>query len=307
MSKQSLKPTNLHSTITNSDDIAIVEKAEINLDMPSKAIVTFGENISGKVSSFRLATPSPQKIATTVDYPIGAASASFGSEKILEVVFGDDDREPIKNVLESPWRKIAALRIRSKSGRIYVGTGWFINRRVVITAGHCVYLHDDRGWPDSIEVIPALDGSDSAFGSYSSKNFKSNDGWVRDRNSDYDYGAIVLESPATNEIGWFSFAAPPDTYLVSNIANISGYPADRDRATKQYYHSRNIVRSSSRRIYYQIDTYGGQSGSPIWMNLGEGNRVAIGIHTTGGSTSNFGTRITEELFNNLKSWKDEHQ
>src|SRR5437879_4227660 len=47
---------------------------------------------------------------------IDAGAASFGNRKILEVVLADDDREAVKNVLENPWKKIAALRITTKKG-----------------------------------------------------------------------------------------------------------------------------------------------------------------------------------------------
>ncbi len=306
-----LTNNDLHKPVSNKGDgdkktpsRNLNETELLEAEMPK--LVTFTEPGTRVSNTAERPEPALRKIIPfpASGMPDDAAFGSFGNSKLLEVVIADDDRELVTNVLESPWKKIAALRIQAKNGKTFVGTAWFISATVLATAGHCLFMHDEGGWPLQIEVIPALNGLERPFNSAFATRFESSNGWVNDRNSDYDYGVIILDQPISESIGWFSVAAAPDEYLKSNIANISGYPIDRDRATRQYYHARNIIRASSRRIYYEIDTYGGQSGAAIWMNLGEGDRVAIGIHTTGNSTSNFGTRITEEVFNNFKTWKN---
>lgn len=305
MAKPLVLDHDLHKIVSNKGDsteAAVITPVES--DEKASAIPTYPEKAS---SASKLA--ERERFVSTiqpkpVNYLQDAAVASFGTKKTLEVVIGDDDREQVVNTLDNPWKQIAALRILARNGKTYAGTAWFISPTVLATAGHCVFMHEANGWPVSIEVIPALNGADQPFRKAITSKFESNNGWVNDRNSDFDYGVIFLDKPLDESIGYFSFAAPPDNFLVSNIANISGYPTDLDRATRQYYHARAINRASSRRLYYEIDTYGGQSGSPIWMNLGEGRRVAVGIHTTGSSTSNHGTRITEEIFKNFKTWKN---
>lgn len=300
----------LHKPISNKSSarklvVANMETAVAD-EKPAGLISTFPE-MASTVSNYdkrKRFINTISKKETEGGIIMDAIAGSVIMEKQLEIVIGDDDREQVLSTIDNPWRKIAALRIRAANGRTYVGTAWFISPTVLATAGHCVFLHEAGGWPSAIEVIPALDGDTRPYGQAMATKFESNNGWINDRNSDYDYGVIILDAPVSDDIGWFSFAAAPDEYLNSNIANISGYPADRDRATRQYYHARKITRSSSRRIYYEIDTYGGQSGAAVWMNLGENNRVVVGIHTNGGSTANFGTRITEEVFKNLLTWKN---
>lgn len=284
------------SGVLYNKEAAEEEKSEI-VTYPEKA--STDANLKARERFVTTIAPKPGS-----EYLQDAATASFGTRKMLEVVIGDDDREQVLDTRSNPWKQVAALRIKAKNGRTYAGTGWFISPVVLATAGHCVFMHEAGGWPESIEVIPALNGTERPFAAAIATKYESNNAWVNDRNSDHDYGVIILDRPLGDEIGYLAFAAPPDNFLKSNIANISGYPTDLDRATRQYYHAREITRASSRRVYYEIDTYGGQSGSPIWMNLGEGDRVAIGVHTTGSSTSNFGTRITEEIFNNFKTWKN---
>jgi len=111
---------------------------------------------------------------------IDAAVASFGESPLLEVVIGRDDRVRLKNDLikETPWRQICALRITSTTGKMYVGTAWFIGPSLLATAGHCVYLHKEGGWPASIEVLPELRGSKS-LPVIRATRFGSVAGWVR--------------------------------------------------------------------------------------------------------------------------------
>lgn len=249
-----------------------------------------------------LAERGVESVALPNAVPVDAALGAFRNMDLMEVVLGDDDRQAVSDVTDSPWRHICALRINTKSGRRYVGTGWLIGMRTVMTAGHCVYMHDEGGWAESIEVIPALNGTDRPYGTFISSEFHAVDGWTSERNSDFDYGAILLNEPIGQDAGWFAFSALGESALLSTDANISGYPQDRDHATRQYFHARKIVRASERRIYYEIDTYGGQSGSPIWLLVGD-KRVAVGVHTNGSSTSNSGTLINSEVFNNMKLWK----
>jgi glutamyl endopeptidase len=231
--------------------------------------------------------------------------ASFGSAAMLEVVLGNDDRVRVNSdsISANPWRQICALRILSQSDRLYVGTGWFIGPRTLATAGHCVFLQDDGGWAKSIEVTPARFGPNGPFGSIDTTRFSSVDGWTVQRLRDFDYGVIHLDSDEVGrQLGNFEVASFPDAVLNSVIAKISGYPADRDQAQFQYFHERPIQSVTPTRLAYDIDTFGGQSGSPIWQDTVENGLVAIGIHTTGTVSGNSGTRINDHVITNLISW-----
>ena len=60
---------------------------------------------------------------------------------------------------------------------------------------------------------------------------------------------------------------------------------------------------SNRVITYDIDTVGGQSGSPVWV-LENGQRFGVGVHTNGSASGNSATRINNEVFNHLVNWKN---
>lgn len=250
----------------------------------------------------------PSEIAEPWNFNLAlpdVAVASFGDTPLLEAVIGNDDRVKVSNSLLSsnPWRQICALGIRSQTGQRYVGTGWFIGAKTLATAGHCVYLQDDGGWAASIDVIPAKFGSSAPFGTLRATRFAAVDGWTVHSQRDFDYGVIHLESEsAGQQTGNFEVRAFSGDLLNHVSAKISGYPADREQAQFQYFHERPIQRVTTTRLFYDIDTFGGQSGSPIWEDTAEHGVVAIGIHTTGGVSSNSGTRINADVIENLISW-----
>ena len=39
-----------------------------------------------------------------------------------------------------PWRVHASLLITAADGSNWIGTGWFVSPRVLVTAGHCVFI-----------------------------------------------------------------------------------------------------------------------------------------------------------------------
>lgn len=252
--------------------------------------------------------------AVAVETLTDVAAASFGNTaaitdtRILEVVIGTDDRVRVtkERMAMNPWRQICALRIVSQTDRTFVGTGWFIAPGVLATAGHCVFLQDEGGWAKSIRVIPAKHGGDEPFGTLTSKEFASVDGWVKQRQRDFDYGVIFVDDATVGtKVGNFAVDVLGVSALKGTDAQISGYPADRDRAEFQFFHARPMLDVTDTRLVYEIDTFGGQSGSPIWQETVEGGLVAVGIHTTGGVSSNSGTRITGDIMDNLVTWVTE--
>ena len=152
-----------------------------------------------------------------------------------------------------------------------------------------------------IEVFRALDGARQPLHSATSSTFFSTAGWTAESpDPEYDYGAILVDGDDFASAGAFSFRALPDDALTAQTANLCGYPEDLDAATRAYYHGRAIEDVSDRLLRYTHDTYGGQSGSPIWIDSGE--PIAIGIHVRGGPTFNTGIRINDAVAANLDAW-----
>jgi V8-like Glu-specific endopeptidase len=225
-------------------------------------------------------------------------------QQMEEVIIGTDNRVRINPTTSYPWRAICALKITAQNGSRWIGTGWLVSPRTVITAGHCVFMHDQGGWARSIEVIPAMNDGSRPHGSGSSSVLRSVTGWTQNKNRENDYGAIIL--PANFRpgavTGSFGFSVKDDAYLKSSVLNLSGYPGDKG-GNQQWFMALKPKSVSSRVITYDIDTMGGQSGAPLWIKVGE-SRSAIGIHTNGHTSGNSATRIVTAVFNNLLTWKN---
>ncbi len=219
-----------------------------------------------------------------------------------ESVCGRDDRRRISPASAIPWWMICQLFIQRHDGRTSRCTGWFIGPRTVMTAGHCVYSQSAGGWARSITVVPGMDDSSRPFGTQVGTTFRSVSGWIQNRDVGYDYGAIILSNgDLGRRVGWFGFAALSDDSLRNLPVNNSGYPADKPTGT-QWSNAGRITRVTARRLYYMLDTAGGQSGSPTWRSR-RAVRHAIGVHAYGGCP-NKSTRITRTVDDNMMRWKN---
>ena len=99
------------------------------------------------------------------------AAKQTGETKIFELIIGTDDRVKVTANEVYPWHCICSLLITAQNGGVYIGTGWLVSPRVVLTAGHCVHLHDDGGWASQIEVIPGRNGAARPDGSVTSATY----------------------------------------------------------------------------------------------------------------------------------------
>jgi V8-like Glu-specific endopeptidase len=268
--------------------------------------------------------PQPGVAATA--RPLDAYWASFGSaaeraaaraavqlpdvsstRRVLEVIIGTDDRTRVNATDQYPWRCICSLLITAQNGSSWIGTGWLVSPRVLLTAGHCVYMVDEGGWASQIEVIPGRNADARPFGSVVARDLRSVTGWTQDNDSDYDYGAILLPENHRlgDRLGWFGFANRSDDYLRTRTLNLAGYPGDGGPTGipgTQWFHKRGVGDLHDRQITYEIDTVGGQSGAPVWELTTDGARYGVAIHTWGTSTANGGTRINSEVFDRIVQW-----
>ncbi|HSC92967.1 MAG TPA: hypothetical protein VLB86_15040 [Gaiellaceae bacterium] len=232
--------------------------------------------------------------------------ASFGPPPALEAVLGVDDRTQITNTSVYPWRVHASLLITAADNSQWIGTGWFIGPHTLITAGHCVFIKNSGvegrdGWVKKITVMPGRNGNVLPYGSVISMSFRSVVGWASNGDQNYDYGAIIIPTELGNTTGWLGFGVWGDADLVAATGNISGYPGDKPSGT-QWYHARKVVSVNSRKVFYDIDTAGGQSGAAVYRIIG-GARYGIAVHAYGGATANSGTRIVTPVYSNMLAWR----
>lgn len=227
-----------------------------------------------------------------------------------ESVIGPDGRTRVTATTTFPWRAVAHLVVYWRNGTTGGCTGWFIGPRTVATAGHCVYNSSKGGWASSVRAYPGRNGSSTPYGYGTSHRLFSVTGWTSSGNHEYDYGAIQLKTTLGNTVGWFGFRWQSSNTF-SGAYRLTGYPGDKTYGTMWTMQENPGIRAvTTRKLWYSIDTYGGQSGSPVYHNYSSTcSTCSVAIHAYGVGMSpytqyNSGTRITQQVFNNLVAWRN---
>ncbi|MET3657800.1 trypsin-like serine peptidase [Sporosarcina psychrophila] len=239
--------------------------------------------------------------------PFGQYEGKLFSEVSPLNVLGPRDRRVRNtNTTIHPYNTIAYLTMRYADGSFNRGTGFIIDRDTVLTAGHIVY-DENKGWVTSITVRPGANGAGNfPYGAFESTKFYAPIGWTRDRDVDYDYGVININGTFPSSIGTFGYGVATSSNFSGKFARMTGYPADPyydyDKPLyTQWYHSGTIdfPLIFPRRVLYDADASGGQSGSPIYI---PSENIARAIHSGWQGSVNRGTRITQEVYNNIRDW-----
>jgi len=314
---RSVKPAkpNPHQSVSNHPDEAaelVIKKA---LSKPPSEgtdpkTVKLGTSGAEAVAGFKM--PVESAGAETAQAPDTSGlpdigEASFGPlPPQTRTVHGADNRVRITTTGIYPWRVHASLLITAADNSQWIGTGWFIGPHTLMTAGHVVHIKNSGvpgrdGWVKKIQVMPGRNGASLPYGSVTSMDFRSVTGWTGSGDENYDYGAIILPNQLGNTTGWLGFGVYSNADLVAAVGNISGYPGDKPSGT-QWYDARKIASVNSRKVFYDIDTFGGQSGSAVYRII-NGARYAVAVHAYGGAVTNSGTRIVTPVFNNMVAWK----
>ena len=204
-------------------------------------------------------------------------------------MIGTDERVRITDTTKLPWRLSASLLITGADNSQWIGTGWFISPRTLVTAGHCVFIKHSGvpgrdGFVKEIQVMPGRNASEVPFGGISATEFWTVKGWAEQGLENYDYGAIILPSAFPTALGHFGFGVFPDDVLLSATANIGGYPGDKPSGTF-WFDSRKIGSTKPEKVFYAADTAGGQSGACVYI-VRNGKRMGVAIHAYGGATAN---------------------
>ena len=237
--------------------------------------------------------------STHVDTTQAAGAESTQPESVLGP---DDRRNRILRTTDSPYKAICQILAKFPNGMTSRSTGCFITQKNVLTAGHSLYIPSCGGCATEIEVIPGRDGESRPFDSQVTTLCDIAPSWINNSDSNCDYAVIHLpDNSLGKQVGWLELADLPDSSLLGRRVNISGYPADKLIGT-QWDHGGTITSVEKQKIYYDIDTSGGQSGSPVYYCL-DGQYYVVGIHAYG-DRLNSATRIRPEVIDNIRLWNN---
>lgn len=248
----------------------------------------------------------------------GSITEQFQQEKVI----GNDDRDRIQSTSLFPWSSIVELQITADNGARYTCSGSIIsengNNYHALTAGHCVYLHDNGGWADSITVIPAADSNNKPFHEAQVVSARTYDsGWIQDEDPKFDFALLTLDRSIGNFTGamGYGYEGEDNDIYSHSSTHVAGYPGDKPPSTMWHDSDTGMGTigsfGSSDKIHkYEMDTAGGMSGGPVWVEdyFGNGNTYQLTVHTYASNNDyNFGTRINQNKFNDVQGWIDQDE
>lgn len=215
-----------------------------------------------------------------------------------ESVIGPDGRSRITATTSYPSSAIGQLTFTQR-GSAYLCTGFLIDPNTVLTAGHCVHEGGAGGvYSQNVLFTPGRNGATAPFGSCGAEAVEASPEWLATATEEGDYGWVQLDCLIGELVGWFGYTATGD--VTGATAEVRGYPGDRPPGT-MWTMGGSIAQVDAALAFYAMDTFGGQSGSPVYDpdRPSCGGPCALAVHGYGlhgaapHDTYNHGIRIDE--------------
>lgn len=189
-----------------------------------------------------------------------------------------------------PHAAIASVRIHivgaGTTTAFFSGTGWFLAPDRVVTAAHVLDLR--RAWASvpgasswHLEVVPGESAVvPRPFGATWAERVEWHPRFVDDGVSPWDLAVMIVKPPAQLTTALCIDAQPAPAGGGFEL-KIAGYAWNGGSPDAQFQHAGPVQAREGAAIFYDIDTEGGQSGSPLLLLRAGAAGVAVGVHTGG--------------------------
>lgn len=300
---------------------------ETSLTTPSDNVNFVNYNLLTKTKTFEIFEENNNSQRSTSAENIALASNSNTDISTTSII-GDDTRTQISNPKVHPYLPTAKMVITYKNvynkssntykTRKFYGTAFLEGPNLAVSAGHCCYddvtnegNYEDNTYnprfPSSIEFYFGCNSasdmnSGSSYTYYAkAKIINLEIAYYQDQNSNHDWSAIVLDRNIGYSTGWYGKIS--NWYSLNYSIYSWGYPGDKTMGTL-WETTGKLTDSSTFKYRYDMDTYSGQSGSPIFMETSNGDVYVCGIHTSGNSIQgyNSGIRFNSLVYGYLNSF-----
>ncbi|MCO8145596.1 trypsin-like serine protease [Rhodovulum tesquicola] len=225
-------------------------------------------------------------------------------------VIGEDERVAVNDTTGFPERAIVQILFRNAFGGTSLCSGMMVSADTVLTAAHCIHGGTVFGRAYSAyRVLPGRNRAATPFGECGVRRAHVLQGWTAATSAeearDYDLGALKLDCRVGEATGWAGVRVLDEAELGA-VTVVQGYAADKAPPGRQWVSTDSLRILRDLKGFYLNDTYGGTSGSPVF--LGADRAVLVGVHTNGlhgeepWASHNAFTRITPERMRRIAEW-----
>lgn len=226
-----------------------------------------------------------------------------GAESILGSV---DRRHRVIHPYKDPYRIHGHLYMTFHENTFYIGSGTLISGKFIITAGHNLYAPEHDQVAEKITFYPGKNGKYKYWHS-DAEMIAIHPDWYNKGLRGADIGIVMLKDNLKRQVGNLEPVVvdfQDKDNLKMNI-NITGYPGSPGNGNEMYtMEGLPISVKDGTRLFYDIDTSPGQSGSGVWTFDENGSPICVAVHTYGGvkGIGNSGTLINEEKLLKIYKW-----
>ncbi|KAF2805958.1 uncharacterized protein BDZ99DRAFT_479970 [Mytilinidion resinicola] len=263
----------------------------------SHDILSSASNLQKKDFELRNLVAGVWDLASAEEEPPAEAQWMKSINPGSESVVGEDERTPVKPEDYAPggkYRSIVKIFAQYEySNGWAMGTGWLIRPDLMVTAGHIVFNHGPKfGRAAVIKAYIGYEGKKSigtpGVQFRTGVRCVTTAGWLTRKGAKpFDVGFVKLNKPFEG-IEPIEFMETPTSG--TNMLGVVGYPGDLEHDGERgalmhemfVEESFNLAEQDLRMLEYTIDTYGGNSGSPVFLKTDSFTK-SVGVHVYGGS------------------------
>lgn len=236
------------------------------------------ESGTAAVITRRLGAPPADALSADGAASRASTAAASPRSSAPDAVAAFGPLQTVRNVARPPWQMNARLFIGWPDGVMGSCSASLIGPHHAITAGHCVYSHEDGGWAAWLVVVPAYEEGRAPLGTARGAHAMSWEPWIQAGDFNHDMAVIALDQDIGLQAGWFGLSALSCGEVKGLPISNAGYPAEApfDGERLIFRSGRGDTCHSATVVHLDGASWGGHSGSSTYLRYAD-RRYITGV------------------------------